>query len=162
MTLTTTQWFRVFGWALLPLVIAGLPICGVWLLHFSWRATALRWVLLVQGGIGTLVSFLMGLTTFVRAPHRGRDDYYEFFWSLIWVFIGSFVCFGIYERRQWARRVLVILSGAEFASALLAVLLLGFATDNMGLAVALVGVALYGGVMWYMLTTPEVKLEFSA
>jgi hypothetical protein len=104
----------------------------------------------------------MGLITFVRAPHRGRDDYYDFFWSLIWVFIGSFVCFGIYERRQWARRVLVILSGAEFASALLTVLLLGFAADNMGLAATLVGLALYGGVMWYMLTTPEVKLEFSA
>src|SRR5258708_20449329 len=114
MTLATTQWFHVLGWALVPLGIVGLAICGVWLLHFSWRATALRWVLLVQGGLGTLVSFLMGLTRFVRAPHRGRDDYYDFFWSLIWVFIESFLCFGIYDRRQWARRVLVILIDAAF------------------------------------------------
>lgn len=162
MTHAATQWFHVFGWALVPLVIVGLLVCGVWLLHFSWRAAAFRWILLVQSGLGTLVSFLMGLVKFVRAPHRGRDDYYDFLWTLMWVFIGSFVCFGIYERRQWARRVLVILNGAEFAAALFGALLLGFSPHEVGLAATLVGVALYGGVMWYMLTTPEVKLEFSA
>jgi hypothetical protein len=104
----------------------------------------------------------MGLAKFVRAPHRGRDDYYDFLWTLIWVFIGSLVCFGIYERRQWARRVLVILNGVEFVSTLLAALLLGSVARDVGFVATLVGVALYGGVMWYMLTTPEVKLEFSA
>jgi hypothetical protein len=162
MTLATTQSFHAFGWALLPLVIVGIPVCALWLFHYSRRAAVLRWVLLIQCGLGTLVSFLAGFTRLVTAPQRGRNDYYQFLWTLTWVCVGSFVCSGVYNRREWARRVLVILNGAEFVSTLFAALLLGFAARDAGFAATMVGVALYGGVMWYLLSSPEVKLEFSA
>ena len=169
MALATTEWSRTFGMALVPLVVVGLAVCGTWLLRFPWRATAFRWILLVQGGIGSLVSFLTGLAKLVKTPHRGLNDYNEFLGDLIWVSVGSFVCFGIYNRRKWARRVLVILSVAEVVSGLLGALLLGitandapFTPHEAGLVATMVLLALYGGVMWYLLSTSETKLEFSA
>jgi hypothetical protein len=120
----------------------------LWLLHASWRGSAIRHVLILFLAVSSVSTAFSGLGVFFGASGRNLSD------DLFFLILESVLVYGLAKRKNWARRFIL---GMAILVCVAGIIVTLSPSDNP----AKLAVTLVSGFMVYTCAHPEVKKEFA-